>query len=178
MRHPHIHAVLAGVLATVLAGCAGESPPDSMAGFHPDGAAQGNAELAAACGEARADLVNLAAVTSGSRRLVDATPSPAMIEQLAAASAAPPAVTGDLGRWRSALTEWNDALGAIPPAIAGGRIVEPDTSAIDARFIETMIPVGRRLGAWVKETCGPCDPLLRPAIEPVAGERIRDVCGE
>src|SRR5690606_40267117 len=40
MRHPHIHAVLAGVLATLLAGCAGESPPDSMAGIHPDGAAQ------------------------------------------------------------------------------------------------------------------------------------------
>jgi hypothetical protein len=44
-------------------------------------------------------------------------------------------------------------LRAMQPRIENGRLIEPDTSALDRELVEELQAVDKPLVDWVKETC-------------------------
>jgi hypothetical protein len=146
-------AVLAGFLSAAcssdsgtVAAAEGESIQDAAA---PDDA------LLMFCGEARGALLELDWMLSGRKRLdVGTLGSDAfLVNQLAERVSAPPQVTNDINQWRQALDHWTTSLRALPPNIQDGRLIEPDTSGLDAKLTQELRPLGVRLSEWHAGIC-------------------------
>lgn len=108
------------------------------------------------CAEARGALLELDWMTSG-RRPVDTSTLDAgesRLRELAAKLSAPAEITRDVDHWDRAVQAWLDGIRAMPPRFENGRVVEPDTTALDAALVKDLRPVGQRLADWVLRVCG------------------------
>ncbi|MGQ0833853.1 MAG: hypothetical protein ACT4O5_02855 [Gammaproteobacteria bacterium] len=108
------------------------------------------------CGEARGSILALTSMTSRRARV-----NTSWLEygedhlgRLADQVSAPAEVRQDIARMGQSAQTWLDGIRAIPPNIVEGRLIEPDTSALDEKVIGDMRPVGERLSAWVFKVCG------------------------
>ena len=108
-----------------------------------------------ACAESRGSLLELQQMLGGSKRVATSTleHGAGMLTQLANRVSAANEVRANLARWTQALTKWRDQLRAMQPKIENGRLIEPDTSALDRELVEELQVVNKLLVDWVKETC-------------------------
>ena len=108
-----------------------------------------------ACAESRGSLHELQQMLGGSKRVDTSTleHGAGMLTQLAGRVSASDDVRASLDRWKQAVTKWRDQLRAMQPRIENGRLIEPDTSALDRELMEVLQAVNKPLVAWVTETC-------------------------
>lgn len=138
-------------LAMVI-GCAQITSCSGSADHTP--AVGSNETLLFACGEAHSAM-HMARAMIERREPIDARAldhAHTFLVVLANRSAATPAVQDDLVRWRTGLRERNTDF-SLPPRLVAGRLVERDTSALDARLLDVLGPLADRLAKWVAETC-------------------------
>jgi hypothetical protein len=115
-----------------------------------------DAELMLYCGEARGALLELSWMLEGRQR-VDTSKidhGPQRMRWLEGKTSASEAIRQDFERWDRAVQTWLDGIRSIPPRFEGGRVIEPDTSALDNALLTELRPVGQRLTGWVRSVCG------------------------
>jgi len=107
------------------------------------------------CAEGRGGMYDLNQMLAGAERVDTSALGYAAghLRVLAEKVSAPPEVTADLDRWDAALTTWRDALRAFPPRFENGRVIEPDTSAINHVLMSDLKPIGERVGKWHTKVC-------------------------
>ena len=147
MRNTHVKSLLLAIALQVTA-CGGNAGGKTPAG-PPDPA------LFMACAESRGSLLELRQMLDGRKRVDSGTleHGAGMLSRLADRVSAGDEVRGDLERWRQALTTWGDRLRALQPRIENGRVIEPDTSALDAALLAELRVVDEPLSKWVTESC-------------------------
>jgi hypothetical protein len=145
-----VHALVTIALAGswLLPGCGGASSEEAEVSPAVD-------DLLLYCGEARGSLLELDVMTSGQKPVNTSALGfgSSNFQRLADKVSAQAPVNEDIRRWNTAVEAWTQGLRAIPPQIANGRFVEPDTSALDKALLAELTPVSKRLGTWVKGVC-------------------------
>jgi hypothetical protein len=142
-------ALTMAAVGALLAACGEAGSPDSEQQTV-------DAELLLYCGEARGALLELTWALEGRER-VDTSKidhGPTRMRWLAEKTSASDAVRQDFQRWDAAVQAWLDGIRAIPPRFEAGRVIEPDTTALDRRLIADLGPVSQRLAGWVRSVCG------------------------
>jgi hypothetical protein len=146
----NLRAVLAMVaIGSLLAAC-GEAGSADETGQTAD------FDLLVQCGEARGALLELASMRSHRERVNTSSLDSGELQmrRLAHKVSAPGEVRQDIDLWDQAVQAWLDGIRAIPPNIVQGRLVEPDTSALDEALVNELRPAGERLTHWVGKVCG------------------------
>lgn len=139
-------AVLIGMAA--LAGCGGNV--ESAEDVDEDG----DADYSFHCNESRGELLTFQMMADGQTRIDQGTLETWALSRLAEERKAPPAVLQHVEGWAKARQAQRDALRALPPVISQGRVVEPDTAAIDQRMMQAIRPHHAALMEWVRQECG------------------------
>ncbi len=143
-------AVLTIVAVGLLLAACGEAGTADTAGETTD------FDLMLNCGEARGALLELSSMTSRRARVDTSTVTSGAghLRRLADRVSAAGEVRQDIDRMDLAAQAWLDGIRAIPPNIVEGRLIEPDTSALDETLIGELQPVRERLAGWVLKVCG------------------------
>jgi hypothetical protein len=147
MRHTNAKSMLL-VISLLASACSGNAGEDT-----PPGAS--DSALFMACAESRGSLLELNQMLDGRKRVDTSTleHGGGMLVRLAERVTAGKEVRANLERWAQALTAWHDQLRAMQPRVENGRLIEPDTSALDASLLAELRAVNEPLAGWVKETC-------------------------
>jgi hypothetical protein len=134
--------------AAVMVGCGGgvESAADE------EGAE--DFDLSFNCNESRGALLQYQMMVDGQSRIDEGSLDTWPLARLAEERKAPAEVTQHIEGWNQVRRAWRDALRAMPPVFADGRVVEPDTTGIDRQMMVSIGPHHRALKQWVKLQCG------------------------
>jgi hypothetical protein len=140
--------------AGALTGCGGnESSADASSS---DESSDDDIDYSFNCNESRGELVTYKMMVDGTGRIEPGNlgRGAGFIRKLAEERGSPADVIAHTEEWRQAILARAEALRAIPPVIADGRFVEPDTTQIDRQLLESVKPHHAALREFVEKECG------------------------
>lgn len=113
-------------------------------------------DLSFNCNESRGDLATYQMMIEGKWSVTPGNldRGASFIRLLAGERGSPAEVIAHTDAWSEAIEARHETLRALPPVISGGRVVEPDTTAMDRRQLRTVQPHFDALKQWVLKECG------------------------